>query len=63
MPIVQEAGWTRRPVCKGAKNLPSHLDSIPGPSSPQRVAIMSSMSLSAIVIMSFRNIRLFNLVT
>ena len=34
VPILQETGWAAGPVCTGAENLPSHRDSIPGPSSP-----------------------------
>jgi hypothetical protein len=39
VPIVQEAGWAPGPVWTGAEYLPSHRDSIPGPSSPKSVAI------------------------
>jgi hypothetical protein len=34
VPIVQVTGWVPGPVWKGAENLASHRDSIPGPSSP-----------------------------
>jgi len=34
VPILQEARWAPGPVWTGAKNLASHQDSIPGPSSP-----------------------------
>ena len=37
--ILQEAGWAPGPVWTGAENLAPHRDSIPGPSSPQPVAI------------------------
>ena len=39
VPIVQEAVWAPGPVWTGAENLAHHRDSIPGPSSPQPVAI------------------------
>jgi hypothetical protein len=39
VPIVQESGWAQGPVWTDAKNLAPHRDSIPGPSSPYRVAI------------------------
>jgi hypothetical protein len=42
VPIVQEAGWTPGPVWTGEKNL-AHQDSIPGPSSPQIVAIPTEL--------------------
>ena len=44
VPIVQEAGWPSGPVWTGAEYLASHRDSIPGPSSPQRVAIPTELS-------------------
>jgi hypothetical protein len=34
VPIVEEAGWASGPFWKGAANLATHRDSIPGPSSP-----------------------------
>jgi hypothetical protein len=34
VPIVQEAGWAPGPVWTSVENLASHLDLIPGPSSP-----------------------------
>ena len=37
--IVQEAGWHPGPVWTGVENLAPHRYSIPGPSSPQPVAI------------------------
>jgi len=39
VPIVQEAEWAPEPVWMGAEYLTPHRDLIPGPSSPQRVAI------------------------
>ena len=44
VPIVQEARWVSQPVWTGAENLTSHWDTIPGPSSPQRVAIPTEVS-------------------
>ena len=44
VPIVQEAGWAPGPVWIGAENLAPHRDSIPGPSSPQRVALPTALS-------------------
>ena len=44
VPIIQEAGWAPGPVWTGAENLAPHRDSIPGPSSPQRVAIPTELS-------------------
>ena len=38
VPILQEAGWAPGPAWTGGKSRP-HRDSIPGPSSPQPVAI------------------------
>ena len=43
MSIVQEAGWAPGPVWTGAENLAPHRDSIPGPSSPWRVAIPTTL--------------------
>jgi len=45
VPIVLEAGLAAGPVWMGAENLATHLNSIPGPSSPQRVAIPTELSL------------------
>ena len=42
LPIVQEAGWAPGPVWTGGKSRP-HRDSIPGPSSPQSVAIPTEL--------------------
>jgi hypothetical protein len=43
--IVLEAGWDPGPVWTGAENLVTpHRDSIPGPCSPQRVAIPTELS-------------------
>jgi hypothetical protein len=44
VPIVQEAGWAPGPVWTGAENLAPHRDSIPGPSTPYRVAIPTGLS-------------------
>jgi hypothetical protein len=44
VPIVQEAGWAPEPVWTGAENLAPHRDSIPGPSSPYRIAIRTELS-------------------
>ena len=44
VPIEQETGWAPGPVWMGAENLASHLDSIPRPSSPQRVTIPAALS-------------------
>ena len=44
VPIVQEAGWAPGPVWTGAQNLAPHRYSIPGPSSPYRVAIPTELS-------------------
>ena len=44
LPIVQEAGWAPGPVWKGAENLTPLRDSIPGPTSPQRVTIPAALS-------------------
>jgi len=41
--IVQEAGWAPGPLRKGAENLASHRDSIPGPSKPYRIAIPAGL--------------------
>ena len=43
VPIVQEAGWDPGPVWTDAENLASHQYSIPGPSSPQPVAIPTEL--------------------
>ena len=43
VPIVQEAGWAVGPVWTGAENLVPHRDSIPGPYSPQPVAIPTEL--------------------
>jgi hypothetical protein len=43
-PSVSEAVWASGPVWKGAENLATHRDSIPGPSSPSRVAIRTELS-------------------
>ena len=43
VPIVQEVGWAPGPVWTGAENLAHHRNSIPGPSSPQRVAIPTEL--------------------
>jgi hypothetical protein len=43
VPIVQEAGWAPGPVWTGAENLVPHQDSIPGPSSPQPLAILTEL--------------------
>ena len=43
VPIVRETGWAPGPVWTGAENLASHRDSIPGPSSPQPVAITTEL--------------------
>jgi hypothetical protein len=43
VPIVQEAGWAPGPVWTGAENLAPHRDSIPAPSSPQPVAILTEL--------------------
>ena len=40
---LQEAGWAPGPVWTGAGNLAPHQGSIPGPSSPQRLAIPSAL--------------------
>ena len=44
VPIVQEAGLTPGPFLTVAENLVPHLDSIPGPSSPWRGAILTELS-------------------
>jgi hypothetical protein len=44
VPTVLEAGLTPAPVWTGAENLASQWDSIPGPSSLQRVAIPTELS-------------------
>ena len=44
VPIVQEAGWAPGPVWTSAENLAPHRDSIPGLSSPLRVAIPTELS-------------------
>ena len=44
VPIVQEAGWAPGPVGTCAVNLAPHRDSIPGPSSPYRVDIPTTLS-------------------
>jgi hypothetical protein len=41
---AQDAGWAAGPICAGEKNLTPHRDSIPGPSNPQRVAILTELS-------------------
>ena len=43
VPIVQEAGWASGPVWTGVENLAPHRDSILGPSSPQAVAIPTTL--------------------
>ena len=43
VPIVQEAGWAPGPVWTDAENLAPHRDSIPGPSSPQPIAIRTTL--------------------
>jgi hypothetical protein len=43
-PTVQEAGWAPGPVWTGAENLAPHRDSIRGPSSPQPVAIPTTLT-------------------
>jgi hypothetical protein len=43
VPIVYKTGWASEPVWTGAENLGPHRDSIPGPSSPQRVAIPTEL--------------------
>ena len=43
VPIVQEAGWAQGLVWTGAENLAPHRDSIPRPSSPQPVAIPTTL--------------------
>ena len=42
VPIVQEAVWAPGPVWKGEKSR-SHRDSIPGPSNPYSVAILTEL--------------------
>ena len=42
--FVQEAGWASEPVWTGAENLAPHRDSIPRPSSPWRVSILTELS-------------------
>ena len=42
--IVQEAWWTSGPVWTVAENLAPHRNSIPLPSSPQRVALATELS-------------------
>ena len=42
VPILQEAGWAPEPVWTGGKSRP-HRDSIPGPSSPQSVALPTEL--------------------
>ena len=44
VPIVQEAGWAPGPVWTGSEKSRPYRDSIPGPSSPQRVAILTELS-------------------
>ena len=41
---VQETGWAPGPVWTGTENLAQRRDSIPGPSSPQRIAISTTLS-------------------
>jgi len=41
--IVQEAGWAPAQVWTGVENLTPNRDSIPGPSSPLRVAIPTEL--------------------
>ena len=41
---VKEAGWAPGSVCTSLENLSLHRDSIPGPSSPYRVAILTELS-------------------
>jgi len=43
VPIVQDAVWAREPVWAGAQNLAPRRDSIPGPPSPWRVAIPTTI--------------------
>ena len=50
VPTVQEVGWAPGPVWTGAENLAPHRDSIPGPSSPQPVAIPMVMNTSTKII-------------
>jgi hypothetical protein len=40
---VQEVGWAPGPVWTGAENLTPHRDSIPGPSSPWPVTILTTL--------------------
>jgi len=44
VPNVWEAGWAPEPVWTSAENRTPHQDSIPGPSSPKRVAIPTELS-------------------
>jgi len=44
VPIPWEAWWAPGPVWTGAENLAPHRDSIPGLSSPLRVAIPTELS-------------------
>ena len=44
IPIVWEARWDPELVGMGAENLVPHWDSIPGPSSPYRVPILTELS-------------------
>ena len=44
LPIVQEAVWAPGSVWTGGESLAPHRDSIPGPSSPQRVVIPTELS-------------------
>jgi len=43
VPIVQEAGWASGMVWTGAENLVPHRDSIPRPSSPHPVAVLTML--------------------
>ena len=52
VPIVQEDGWVPGPVWRGAKN--HHRDSIPRPSSQQRVAIPTALGSIPKVFQGFK---------
>ena len=44
LPLVQRAGWVPGPVWTGVESLAPHRHAIPGPSSPQRVAVQTAVS-------------------